>query len=347
MTDDELIARALELLQRRAAGASAPSITVAQLYEKYVAAQKNHKSWKTIEVRIRPVVAFLGSRDVMSLRVLDWSDYRAQREAQEIPTGKPGRKYGAHTINLELGWFRALLNFGVLQGRIPHNPLAAAKPVRTRSKRSTAPSETDISAVLQGADPLVRVLVLCASDGGMRRGEIGRLRWDWIDRESGVIRLPGWACKSGKARTIAATQRMLDAIDALPRHLRSPYVLTNPETGEHFGTTTLSRWFRLAADAAGLEASPSDKRVVLHDVRRGFASNATRRGVRLEVVSELLGHASLDQTRDYVETVDADVTVARETFEAGILRDLQRRGPQRAGPIPDAVMPSQEKNKSK
>lgn len=343
MTDDEIIARALELIQRRAAAASAPSLTVAQLYERYVTAMKNHKSWKTIEVRMRAAVKFLGDRDVMSLKVIDWSDYRADREGQEIPTGKPGRKYGAHTINMELTWVKAMLNWAVLQGRIPHNPIAAAKPVRTRSKRSTAPSEADVSSLLEGADARLRVLVLCAADGGMRRNEIGRLRWDWIDRDQMVVRLPGWACKSGRARSVAMTQRMLDAIEAIPRHLRSPYVLTNPITGGPYGTSTLSNLFRVAADAAGLEASPRDGRVVLHDVRRGFASNATRRGVRLEVVSELLGHASLDQTRDYVEIVDTDVTVARETFELGIEKD-QRRGPKRA---PERLAHSGSDGKSK
>lgn len=340
--EDELLARALEILQKRARSAAATTtITVAELYEKYVEAHKNHKSWKTIEVRIRAAVKFFGAREVMSLRVIDWSDYRAAREKEEIPTGKPGRYYGPHTINLELIWFRAVFNWAVLQGRITHNPLTGAKPVKHKSKRSTAPAEHDIEALLSKADTRLRMIILCAADGGMRRTEIVKMRWDWIDRDESVIRLPGWACKSGRARAVAMTARMLEAIDAIPRHLRSPFVLTNPETGEPYGTTTVDCWFRDAADEAGLQASPADRRVVLHDLRRGMGSNAVRRGMRLDVVSKLLGHASLDQTRDYVEIVDTDIKAARETMEAGIERD-KRRGPKRA---PETPAPEKAKSK--
>ncbi len=339
--DDELLARAWEILQRRAKATAAPTITVAGLYARYVEAMKSHRSWKTIEMRIRTPVKVFGERDVMSLRVSDWAEYRAAREKTEIPTGKPGRFYGPHTINIELWWFRALFNWAAMQGLITHNPLAGAKAVKHKSKRSTAISEHDIEEALRNAGPELRVLILCAVDGGMRRTEILRMRWDWIDREKLLIRLPGWACKSGNPRAVAITSRALAAIDALPRHLRSPFVLVNPDTGEPFGTTTASRWFRDAADAAGLEAAPQDRRVVLHDLRRTHGTLAVRRGVRIDVVSKQLGHASLDQTRDYVEVDEEDVMKARADFEGTTERD-KGRGPHRAA---DSDSDGREKTK--
>lgn len=321
---------------------NAPSITVRQLYEKYEAATRAGKSWKTIEYRLRPVIAALGDREVMSLRVLDWSDYRAEREQKEIPTGKPGRRYKPHTLNLELQYFKTLLNFGVGQGRISHNPIATAKSVRTKSKRSTAPGEEDVTSLLAGADDRMRMIVLCATDAGMRRSEIVRLRREWIDRDRLRIRLPGWACKSGEPRTVPVTERMLDAIDALPRHLHSPYVLVNPDTGEPYSVDTISKIFRALADESGVQGAPGEK-VVLHSLRHGYATNATRRGVRIEVVSGILGHASVDQTLDYVETDDIDVDAARETFEQGIAND-KRRGPKRIETSP--ASDGNEKSKS-
>jgi len=330
MEEDELLARALEILQARARGAkSAPTITLRQLYEKYEAAHRSTHSWSTVEIRLRSVVAALGDRDVMSLRVLDWTDYRADREKQEIPTGKPGRFRSAATINCELTFLKAMLNWAAAQGRIPHNPLAAAKRVKAKSHRETAPREHDISALLEETGARQRVIVLCATDAGMRRGEIRSLSWDWIDREAGVITLPGWACKGGRGGPVPATKRLLEAIDAIPRHLRSPYVLTNPTTGERFSLRVISRWFRELADRAGVQAAPADGRVHLHDCRHAFASNATRRGVRIEIVSQVLRHASLDQTRDYVQTASDDLTTALERFEAGIVQDRERRGPKR------------------
>jgi integrase len=314
-----LIRLALEVLQRRAAGVAAPAITVAQIYDRYRATNRARPGWWSTEDKLAGVVAALGAREVLSLRVLDWTDYRADREQQEIQS-RPGRTRKASTINIELGAFKALLNWGVKQGRLSHNPLAAAARVKTRRHRETAPREPDIAELLLEADPRQRVVILCAVDAGMRRSEIRSLSWDWIDRDARVIRLADWACKNKRGGPVPATSRLLAAIDAVPRHLRSPYVLTSARGGR-FNPRTLTRWWQAAAEAAGLVAAPGDGRVTLHDGRHSYASNATRRGVRIEIVSQVLRHASLDQTRDYVQTCDADLTAARETFEAGIVRD--------------------------
>ena len=343
MYEEELIAKALQILQRRASGTAAPSITVRQLFDKYKAANQSRKSWETIRGKLLPFVEALGDRDVMGLRVLDWSDYRAEREKQEIPVGAPGRFRTAHTINLELQWVKAMCSWAVLQGRIPFNPLSAAKSVRTKSKRSTAPNEDEVGRLLMHADDILKVVILCAADSGLRRGEILGLRWEWVDRDEMVIRLPAWICKSGRARTVPLTQRTLDAMDIVPRHLRSSYVLTNPRTGDQYSDVTINSWFRAMAARSGVQAAPGE-RVVMHSLRHGFATNAVRRGVRLEVVSEMLGHASLDQTRDYIEVVDVDVAEGRAIFEAGIVKDQARRGPKR---IENAEPASNEKAKGK
>jgi integrase/recombinase XerD len=236
-----------------------------------------------------------------------------------------------------------MCSWAVVQGRIPYNPLAAAKSVRTKSKRSTAPNEDEVGRLLAHADDTLRVVILCAADSGLRRGEILGLRWEWIDRDEMMIRLPAWICKSGRARTTPLTQRTLDAMDVVPRHLRSSYLLTNPRTGEQYSDVTITSWFRAMALRSGVQAAPGEK-VVMHSLRHGFATNAVRRGVRLDVVSDWLGHASLDQTRDYIEVVDVDVAEGRAIFEAGIVKEQARRGPKR---ISAAAPDSNDDEKSK
>lgn len=343
--EDELLIRALEILQKRARGAaSAKSVTVKEIFDKYeFAMARTLKSWRIMEQRLRAFVAKFGDKEAMSIRVLDWSDFRAEREREEIPTGKPGRTRRASTLNLELGVVKAMFNWAVGEGRIPHNPIAAAKRVKTRRHRETAPHEGDIEALLATAESRQRVVILCATDAGMRCSEICALSWNWIDRDARVIRLPNWACKNQRGGTVPLTTRLLDAIDAIPHQLRSPYVLTSPRSGAQFNRRTISRWFRDVADMVGVQATPADGRVVLHDCRHSFASNAARRGVRIEIVSEVLRHASLDQTRDYVQTSEADLAAAREIFEAGIARD-RRRGPKKSEGASPAIG-DREKNK--
>lgn len=342
MTDDELLRAALEVLQRRAAGdAGQPSLTVQQLFSTYEASRRRRggRSWVVTEIRLRPFVEAHADRDVMSLKVVDWSDHRARREETEIPTGRPGRRYCAHTLNQELQVLKTMLNTGVAQGRIPFNPLALAKAVKTVSKRRTAPKEHEVGELLEERDPRKRYIVLAAADAGLRRNEMRLLQHDWIDRDEMAIHLDESCTKGHKPRATQLTQRLLDAIDALPRHLRSRLVLHN-EHGEAYNQNTLSLWFRRLADATTVQAAPRDRRVRLHDMRHGFATNSARRGVPIDVIQLLLGHSSLATTQLYVERSSADIPAAREAFERGIERD-QRRGPQKA-PANDAVLPNQQ-----
>jgi integrase/recombinase XerD len=353
VNDDELIARALEVLQARAAGSTRSTLSLAELYSRYedakrvrvsddarlapgpsgVAARRKVAAWRAISDRLGAFVAMYAQRDVQGLKVLDWSDYRTVRAKTEIPSGKRGRFYCDNTINQELRTLKAMLGWAVAEGRITYNPLAAAKAVKTRTTRSTAPSETDVGELLGKADPLRTYLVLAGSDAGMRRNEMLHLRHDWIDRDRMQATLEGWCCKGNKPRTVPITSRLLAAIDALPRRLRSPYVLTNPETGDPYNRDTLSKWFRVLADSTTVQAAAEDGRVRLHDDRHGFARNSAKRGVRVEVIQEMLGHSNIATTMIYVGKVDhGDVSDARETFEAGILRDQERRPAKRAEP---------------
>ena len=150
------------------------------------------------------------------------------------------------------------------------------------------------------------------------------------DRAAKRIHLGGEACKGGKPRAVPATQRLLDAIEAVPRHFRSPWVLTNPQTGDPFHENSLSRWFRELADAAGVEAAPGDRRPRLHDNRHGAATNAARRGVPLPAIQTMLGHEHLSTTETYINMPAEDYGVTIAAIEAGILKDQERIGPRRS-----------------
>lgn len=323
-TDDEVIAAALEVLRRRTQGASA--LTVGALYEKYEAAMRRSRSWEYIERRLRPVVATLREVAVTGLRPSDWTQYATARLETPIREGKP-KKFDARTINAELTWLKAMCNWGVRETLITFNPLASVRALKVRRGRETAPAEDEITRALAACETLEqRVMVLCGADAGMRRGEIVQLRHDWVDYAAKRIHLPGWACKNNKGGSIPATQRLLDAIAAVPRHIRCPNVFVSPRGDGAFHRNTMNLWWRGIRERAGLEAAPVDGKVHLHDLRHGCATNAVRRGVGIEIVSRrILRHASLKQTEVYVQgSSAADLDEAIERFQAGIDRDQRR-----------------------
>jgi integrase len=290
------------------------ALPLAELYAAYEKAQKSRPAWMAIAYRLRGPVRALGPLAVMSLKVADWTGYRAPLE----------KKFAVSTLNQELAWTKAMLNWGVREGLIPHNPLAVARKKKLPKKHNeTAPDERDVGRLLAEANPRDRVIVLCAADSGMRRGEIRNLQWTWIDRVEMALGLPNWACKNQRGGAVPLTRRTLAAIDSIPRDIRSSYVLTNSLTGGPYSTKSLSEWFRVLADAAGVVGAPGEV-VTLHSLRHAYATNAVRRGVGIKAVSKVLRHASLAMTDSYVQSNDADLRAARETFEAGIERDKRQ-----------------------
>jgi site-specific recombinase XerD len=60
---------------------------------------------------------------------------------------------------------------------------------------------------------------------------------------------------------------------------------------------------------AGLE-----KRITFHTARHSWAIRALQRGMRIEYVSKILGHASVKQTEVYARVMNIELDKAMEIF---------------------------------
>jgi integrase len=123
---------------------------------------------------------------------------------------------------------------------------------------------------------------------GARRSEILTLRWEYIDLEQGIARLPD--SKTG-AKTLYLPPGALSVLSGLPRLAGNPYVLPGDRAGAHF-VDIAKPWQRIRS-AAGLPT------LRLHDLRHGFASVAVAGGDSLFIVGKLLGHRQAATTQRY------------------------------------------------
>jgi integrase len=120
---------------------------------------------------------------------------------------------------------------------------------------------------------------------GQRRSEVSGMRWDEIDDEQRVWRLPPTRTKNGKAHTLPLVPAVWDIIQAQPRFADSDFVLTIDGKQPIVGYARAKR--RLSAKA-GLKAAGWR----FHDLRRTTASGLQRLGVRTEVIERCLNHRS-------------------------------------------------------
>lgn len=293
---------------------AAPSLTVAEIYAACDTAQGARPGWKTNRYMLAPIVKLLGDRAVASLLAADWTAYRLSRK-DLAPASR----------NLALRCLKALIRWGKREGFYRDLPqLLDARKETQKKHRETATTEADVGKLLAEADRVRdRVIVLCACDSGMRNTEIRLLQWSWVDRIAMVIHLPSAITKGHKARVVPMTARQLAAIDAVPRDIKSPYVLRSQRGGGPYCRNYMSCLWRNLATDAKLVAAEGEKRVHLHDGRAGWVTTSLERGVPIEAVSEMAGHATLEQTREYKRR-RSDVGAARALFEAGIERDRSR-----------------------
>jgi len=323
MDDDELIAAALQVLQRRTSG---PSMPVRELVRLYLPTIAKPQTRTAIAGRLRPIVAAFGDREVLGLRVVEAADYRAARHATELPRGAPGRFYGHKQINYELRALKTAIRWAVREGRLPHNPIADVKDAKVQKHRQTSPTEEEIGRFLALADTTYRALILLAADSGLRRDEARLMQWDWLDETTATVLLPGWATKNGKDRIVPLTTRTMAALRLLARHVRSPFVFARPNVeGTPMRDQEMDEKFKTIVIASGVKAAPGDGSVRYHDLRHSYARRAARAGVRIEVISRILGHSTIQQTLDYIQMADDDVIEAGEAFERGMARAKERR----------------------
>lgn len=136
----------------------------------------------------------------------------------------------------------------------------------------------------------IRLLILT----GARLREILHAKWEHVDFERGMIRLPD--SKTGK-KPIYLSSSALAVLSGLKRIHDNPHLIVGAKSGTP--RADLKKPWASIAKAAGLTE------VRLHDLRHSFASIGAGGGMGLPIIGKLLGHSQPGTTARYAH-LDAD-----------------------------------------
>lgn len=185
------------------------------------------------------------------------------------------------------------------------NPAAGVKRPRVERNEMHALAAAEIRRLLEAVRPEWRTFLLCAVTTGMRLGELRALRWgdvDWNGRRLWVRRSVtrrGTFQEPKSHGSVRAIAMPVSLISALRRHLMASPVKGDDELvfcterGTPLdGTNVVRREFKPALRRAGLP------QIRFHDLRHTFASLLIAQGEHPKLISEQLGHASVQITLD-------------------------------------------------
>lgn len=155
---------------------------------------------------------------------------------------------------------------------------------------------------------------------GCRRNEIKTLKWEYVDYEKKLLRLPD--SKTGAKIVYAGgvVMNLLEEIKSHPRYPQgNPYVIwgQKPNTCLHNIQKPWERFCKLA--------NISDARI--HDLRHSFASFMVNEGTSLAMIAKLLGHSQVQTTERYSHIMAAPLiaTTERITEKLGLLFNITER----------------------
>lgn len=251
------------------------------------------------------------------------------------------------SVNRRLTSLKAALNWAVKRNIIEANPLGRLERLSEADSvskvRYLTPSErTSLLAALDAREKEIRhgrdshnkwlkdrglptmpeikegdfadhlkPLVLLSLSTGIRRGSLFSLEWRDVNFTDKTIMVRAAASKSGKQYYVPLNKL---AFDTLSRwHRQSKYtspdnlVFPSPQTGKRMDNC------KKAWEAVLKKAKIEDFR--WHDMRHDFASQLVMKGVDLNTVRELLGHADLKMTLRYAHLAPAEKLRAVELLD--------------------------------
>lgn len=135
---------------------------------------------------------------------------------------------------------------------------------------------------------------------GARVGEILGAKWEWIDWENQIIRLPDSKTGAKPIYLSKAAIKILEDLKELPQANKNPYVIVGRMKKQPLNDLR-HPWYRIR-ERAGLND------VRLHDLRHTAASIGVSQGLNLPIIGRLLGHSQASTTQRYAH-VDVDPAI--------------------------------------
>lgn len=217
------------------------------------------------------------------------------RHLQAFVEHLEGDGSAARTVARRLSAIKSLMSFAQQTGYLQYNVGAVVKlPAFARDLAQRILSEDEVLRCFRAA-PVGRnrTLLRFLYFSGCRVSEASGLRWEHLSERDDRLLVTLYG-KGSKTRVVPLPRHLKDELEELQLANMSGHVFES-RGGKPLDSKTMWRITSSAAEGAGIS-----RRVSPHFMRHSHASHAIRRGAKIHVVQQTLGHASVQTTGDYL-----------------------------------------------
>jgi len=286
------------------------NMTFKELYTKYYEVQKDIVRYSTLKT-YRDRIKYIGMFDKVKLKDMDAIHYQKWRaEMMKVDISNSYKNEIQKFLNIVINWVIKTYGFNMnkFYGRM--KPFTSASDIKKEMDFYTLEEFNQFisSAPNLQIKCMYETLYYC----GLRRGEARGLQWkdvNWIDKRLSVTKQAvthGSENSTYYELTKPKTQksnRILPIAEILLRDLKQLYEEQKQfaEFNDEwfiFGNFIPITFYQMRHKNIEIARDANIKRIRLHDFRHSCASLLINNNANIAVVSQFLGHASIEETLD-------------------------------------------------
>ena len=237
-------------------------------------------------------------------------------------------KNSQNTISTNFKIIRRIINEAISEEKVPaeHNPFLKYK-TKWESSEKVFLTEDELKALenLKLKPELKKfhhrnLYVFACYAGGIRIADLFHLKWENFDGRHILLKTQ----KTGSVVSILLPEKALEILTIYQpeKPKKSEFMFPFLKTSDNLAvpkvlynrisslTALANKELNILAKMAGIE-----KHIHFHTSRHTWATRALRKGMRIEYVSKLMGHASIKTTQVYAKIVNADLDKAMKVFD--------------------------------
>lgn len=286
------------------------NMTFKELYTKYYEVQKDIVRYSTLKT-YRDRIKYIGMFDKVKLKDMDAIHYQKWRaEMMKVDISNSYKNEIQKFLKIVINWAVKTYGFNMnkFYGRI--EPFTSASDIKKEMDFYTL---EEFNKFISSAPNLqIKCMYETLYYCGLRRGEARGLQWkdvNWIDKRLSVTKQAvthGSENSTNYELTKPKTQksnRILPIAEILFRDLKQLYEEQKQfaEFNEEwfiFGNFIPITFYQMRHKNIEIARDANIKRIRLHDFRHSCASLLINNNANIAVVSQFLGHASIEETLD-------------------------------------------------